>query len=200
MVPAALLSATTDSFELRTMSATPAQSNTPDASSPPAHEPQEVASTSQPQDDPAANVDQLVLDYLRQRGHGGAERALRDALGLPSPPAEVDDSSTPETQPITVSDAELRKHLVPFWKKRDKSGENALADAKVSMQGLVTGGVTTSSVAKLIENINPGGADEILSLDPTDKHEGFRDLEAWVEGSLDMYRVSTLDVCAEIFK
>lgn len=172
------------------MSATPAQSNTPDAPSPPVAEPQETSSAPAAQD-AAANVDQLVLDYLRQRGHGGAERALRDALGLPSPPAEAeDDAAAAEAQPVTVSEAELRKHLVPFWKRNQKPGENALSDAKVSMQSLVTGGVTAPSVAKLIENINPGGADEILSLDPTDKHEGFQDLEDWVEGSLDMYRVS----------
>ena len=179
------------------MSATPAQSNSPDAQSPPSTEPPQE--TAPQQEDGEPNVDQMVLDYLRHRGHGGAERALRDSLGLPSPPAEDDsvaEASTSESQQQVVSDAELRKHLVPFWERRDKPGENALTDPKVTMQSLLSGGVTTPSVAKLIETINPGGADEILSLDPTDKHEGFRDLESWVEGSLDMYRVSELEFCS----
>jgi hypothetical protein len=33
------------------------------------------------------------------------------------------------------------------------------------------------------------GADEILAADPGDKQRGFRELESWVDGSLDMYRV-----------
>ncbi|KAH8120268.1 TFIID and SAGA subunit [Phellopilus nigrolimitatus] len=144
----------------------------------------------------------MVLDYLRQRGHGGAERALREALGLPSPPADEegkDDNIGSEPPQTTVSDAELRKHLVPFWQKKDKPSENVLADAKVTMQSLLSGGVTTPSVAQLLETIGPGGADEILSLDPTDKHEGFRDLETWVEGSLDMYRPEFRPILFPIF-
>ena len=41
-------------------------------------------------------------------------------------------------------------------------------------------------------------SDEILSLDPTDRHEGFKDLENWVEGSLDMYRVRA--ACRQLLK
>ncbi|EJD04005.1 TFIID and SAGA subunit [Fomitiporia mediterranea MF3/22] len=141
----------------------------------------------------------MVLDFLRQRGHADAERALREALGLPSPPTDSDANASPEPAQPTVSDAELRKHLVPFWQKNDKPGENALADAKVTMQSLKSGGVTTPSVSQLLETIKPGGADEILSLDPTDKHEGFRDLETWVDGSLDMYRPEFRPILFPIF-
>lgn len=174
-----------------TMSAaTPAPSNPPSSSPSPADPPEQDNAA---QND-SANVDQMVLTYLQQRGYDGAVRAFRDSLGLPSPPAESADkesSEDTETAPITVSDIELRKHLVPFWQKKDKPGENALADAKVTMQSLLTSGVTTPNVAHLLETINPGGADEIFSVDPTDKHEGYRELEVWVEGSLDMYRVSS---------
>jgi len=130
----------------------------------------------------------MILEYLHKRGHKNAEQALRDALNLPAnehPEAEA-------SEPVqTVSDEELRKHLVPFWEKKEGSGDNALSDGDITMQSLLTGGVTAPNVTKLLESIGPGGADEILSLDPTDRHEGFRDLEAWVDGSLDMYRVRT---------
>ncbi|KAI5123609.1 hypothetical protein M0805_003425 [Coniferiporia weirii] len=178
--------------------ATPAPSNPPSDSPSPSNA---QAQDAGPQNG-STNVDQMVLNYLKQRGHSGAERALRDALGLPSPPADddvKDDSLSSDPPQKTVSDAELRKHLVPFWQKKDKPGENAFADAKVTMQSLLTGGVTTQSVADLIETIGPGGADEILSLDPTDKHEGFRDLETWVEGSLDMYRPEFRPILFPIF-
>lgn len=123
----------------------------------------------------------MILEYLRKRGHKNAEQALREAL-------EDGGAEASETV-VTVSDEELRKHLVPFWEKKEGSGDNALSDGDITMQSLLTGGVTAPSVTKLLESIGPGGADEILSLDPTDRHEGFRDLEAWVDGSLDMYRV-----------
>lgn len=170
--------------------ATPAPSNAPSDPASPAVQ-LAVTREAQPAQNDMKNLDSLVVSYLRQRGHKGAERALREALGLPSPPPEggEDDRESAEPPQKTVSDAELRKHLVPFWQKKDGSGENLLADSDVAMQSLMTGGVTTTSVASLLKVIGPGGADEILSLDPTDKHEGFRDLENWVEGSLDMYRV-----------
>lgn len=177
--------------------ATPAPSIPPSSSPSPSNPPEQDNATStvtEAQNDTGTtNVDQMVLNYLQQRGHSDAVRALQNALGLPSPPAEgaeTEAAESTETAPVTVSDAELRKHLVPFWQKKDKPGENALADAKVTMQSLLTGGVTTPNVAHLLETIGPGGADEILSVDPTDKHEGYRELEVWVEGSLDMYRVS----------
>lgn len=165
--------------------ATPAPSNNSSDS------PSPVNPTSQetsPQN--VTSTDQMILTYLRDRGHRGAERALRHALNLPFDEGESSKGEKVEPPQTTVSDVELRKHLVPFWQKKDRpTGENALADANLTMQSLLTSGVTTPSVASLLASIGPGGADEILSLDPTDKHEGFRDLEAWVDGSLDMYRV-----------
>lgn len=170
--------------------ATPAPSNPASDHSSPAPPPQQDAA------DGSLSTDQMVLEYLRKRGHSSIERSLREALNLPSPVStdenKDDDTSEGATAKPTVSDAELRKHLVPFWEKKGRASENALADASFTMQSLLTGGVTTPSVASLLSNIGPGGADEILSLDPTDRHEGFRDLEAWVDGSLDMYRVCIL--------
>ena len=136
-------------------------------------------------------VEQMILEYLRRRGHKNAEQALRDALNLPPLEQQTEDGEGEPSEPVrtTVSEEELRKHLVPFWEKKEGSGDNALSDGDLTMQSFLTGGVTAPSVTKLLESIGPGGADEILSLDPTDRHEGFRDLEAWVDGSLDMYRV-----------
>jgi transcription initiation factor TFIID subunit 5 len=130
------------------------------------------------------------LTYLRERGHRNAERALREALNLH--PTE-DDGNWGDSAQITVSESELRKHLVPFWQKKDRPpGENLFADPNLTLQALLTSGAAPNpTVAGLLASIGAGGlgADEILSLDPADKHEGFRDLEAWVDGSLDMYRV-----------
>lgn len=48
-------------------------------------------------------------------------------------------------------------------------------------------------LSKLLASLDAAGAEEILSLDPSDRAEGFRDLESWVDGSLDMYRVSIFE-------
>lgn len=159
--------------------ATPAPSNPPSQPSSPINE-DNMQQFDVEQEKPP-EVERMILEYLRKRGHKNAEQALREAL-------EDGGAEASETV-VTVSDEELRKHLVPFWEKKEGSGDNALSDGDITMQSLLTGGVTAPSVTKLLESIGPGGADEILSLDPTDRHEGFRDLEAWVDGSLDMYRV-----------
>ncbi|KAJ3552076.1 hypothetical protein NM688_g4350 [Phlebia brevispora] len=56
-----------------------------------------------------------------------------------------------------------------------------------------------ANIQSLIASIGPVGAEEILSLDPTDKQEGFRELEAWVDGSLDMYRPEFRPILFPIF-
>ena len=73
----------------------------------------------------------------------------------------------------------------------DKQGENALKDTPGVLQELASTGAS-SNIQTLLKNVGSVGADEVLSLDPGDKQEGFRELESWVEGSLDMYRVSYL--------
>nr|GAT44129.1 TFIID and SAGA subunit [Mycena chlorophos] len=56
-----------------------------------------------------------------------------------------------------------------------------------------------TNIQSLLANIGPVGAEDILSLDPTDKQEGFRELEAWVDGSLDMYRPEFRPILFPIF-
>jgi transcription initiation factor TFIID subunit 5 len=180
--------------------ATPAPSNPPSEPSPPPNA--NTAATETTTND-AASTEQLIIEYLRSRGHRNAERALREALNLPASGGEdskESDSEASQEIQTTVSDAELRKHLVPFFQRKDRpAGENALTDASLTLQSLQSSAVTSPTVSALLGNIAPGGADEIISLDPTDKHEGFRDLEAWVDGSLDMYRVSPSACVLQVF-
>ncbi len=155
--------------------ATPAPSNPPSQPSSPVND-ASLQRFEVEQDKPRGANNSGVLAQAR---HKNAEQALQDALNLPA----NEHSEAEASEPVqTVSDEELRKHLVPFWEKKEGSGDNALSDGDITMQSLLTGGVTAPKVTKLLESIGPGGADEILSFDPTDRHEGFRDLEAWVHG------------------
>lgn len=145
-------------------------------------------SPSQPQE-PAVNendVDRLVLQYLRAKGHTGAEKALLD---------EIDGSSSDSrnSRPQTINAEELVKTLAVFSQNPSRPGENVLKDSSTVLSELSAMG-TSSALQALISNISSVGAEEILTEDPSDKPEGFRELVAWVEGSLDMYRVCHVSI------
>lgn len=123
-----------------------------------------------------ATTDRLVLEYLRSRGHKVPEQ---ESLG------SSDDKGK---SPVSISGEELIKKLTLFAEKPAQPGENTLKTSLGVQKELATV-VNSSNLQNLIASIGPVGAEEILSLDPNDKQEGFRELEAWVEGSLDIYRV-----------
>jgi transcription initiation factor TFIID subunit 5 len=136
-----------------------------------------------------SSIDRLVLEYLRTRGHKDAERALNESLESGS----VDESGK------TVSAEDLIKTLAVYAQKPSRPGDNVLKESANVLQELTAMG-NPPSIQNLIASLGTVGAEEILSVDPTDKEEGFRELEAWVEGSLDMYKVlqehpSAIDVC-----
>lgn len=54
-------------------------------------------------------------------------------------------------------------------------------------------------LSKLLASLDAAGAEEMLSLDPSDRAEGFGDLESWVDGSLDMYRVIYFKVLGLVY-
>ncbi|KAM6498039.1 TFIID and SAGA subunit [Amanita muscaria] len=131
-------------------------------------------------------VDRVVLEYLKSRGHTAAEKALQDEL-----------SSEDKGKQKEISAEDFISSLAVFAQK-SKTGDNALKDSSTALQELSSIG-NTANLQNLISSIGAVGAEEILSQDPTDKHEGFRDLDAWVEGSLDMYRPELRPILFPIF-
>ncbi|KAG6898060.1 hypothetical protein C0992_006538 [Termitomyces sp. T32_za158] len=158
----------------------PASSQSPAAPSP-AQEPSHNVS----------QVDRAVLEYLRSRGHNSAEKALLAELEGATP----DDKGKAAE---TIDADELVKTLAVFAHKPSRPGENVLKDSSSVLQELTAMG-NPSNIQSLISSIGSVGAEEILSLDPTDKQEGFRELEAWVDGSLDMYRPEFRPILFPIF-
>lgn len=160
--------------------ATPAAS-TPDGASPATA----TATTAAPDTSNLSATDKLVLDYLRSRGHATAEKLLKESLEAPSP---TSGTPGPSTSSNVVSPEELAKRIAVYAQKPTQPGENALRESRAVVQELGSMG-NPQDIQKLISSIGSVGAEEILSLDPTDKQEGFRELEGWVDGSLDMYKV-----------
>ncbi|KIJ68525.1 hypothetical protein HYDPIDRAFT_173223 [Hydnomerulius pinastri MD-312] len=144
------------------------------------------ASTQDPAQSATA-ADRLVLEYLRSRGHKNAEAALLEAI----------ESGTTEDGK-TVSSDELVKDLAVYAQKPSRPGENVLKDSASVLQELTTMG-NPPTIQDLIASLGTVGAEEILSVDPTDKQEGFRELESWVEGSLDMYKPEFRPILYPIF-
>lgn len=162
------------------MSAATPTASTPDVISP-------TNASSQDASQLATGLDRMVLDYLRSRGHQRAEKALQESIDAPEDKGK-------QAEPSTITSEELVRRLTVFSEKTSQPGENALKNTASILQELASVGSmgSSSNIQNLIASIGPGGAEEILSLDPTDKQEGFRELESWVDGSLDMYRVRVL--------
>lgn len=152
-----------------------------DSSSPEESSPQPTTAPDTLQN--ASTTDRLVLEYLRARGHSSAEQALLEALEN----GDQDKGKRPEV--TTMSSDEVVKKLAVYAQKPSRPGENVLKDSANVLQELTTMG-NPINIQNLLASIGNVGAEEILSLDPTDKQEGFTELEAWVDGSLDMYRVN----------
>lgn len=159
-----------------------------DTPAPSAPSPQEEESpTTTAQEPPKADVDRLVLEYLRARGFKSAEDALLES---------IDDGSEPKadgTSTTTLSSEELVQQIAVFAQKPSKPGENIFKNSGNVLTELV-GMNNPTSIHDLIASLGAIGAEDILSLDPTDKQGGFRELEAWVDGSLDMYQVRILQI------
>ncbi|KAG9222733.1 hypothetical protein CCMSSC00406_0004647 [Pleurotus cornucopiae] len=164
---------------------TPAATSQSPAASPADAPPQDAVSQN------ASQVDRVILEYLRTRGHTTAERALLESLDGSSP-----DSTSKE--PDNISAEDLIKKLAVYVQKPSRPGENVLKDSSSVLTGLSAMG-NPSNIHSLIASIGAVGAEEVLSLDPTDKQEGFRELESWVDGSLDMYRPEFRPILFPIF-
>ncbi|KAF8905507.1 TFIID and SAGA subunit [Gymnopilus junonius] len=144
--------------------------------------------------DAASNIpatDRVIMEYLRARGHTGAAKALLEEIEAASP----DDSTK---QPETVGMKEFIERLSVFAEKPSRPGDNILKDSGSVLQELGTMG-NPPNIQTLIASIGSVGAEELLSHDPTYHQEGFRELEAWVDGSLDMYRPEFRPILFPIF-
>ncbi|KIY50538.1 TFIID and SAGA subunit [Fistulina hepatica ATCC 64428] len=135
-------------------------------------------------------LDRAVVEYLRTRGHT-VSRALLDEI-------DADDAGEKGEKPGTMSVEEFVKTVAVFASKPSRPTENALTSSANVIQELSAVN-NPPSIQNLIASIGTVGAEEILAHDPTDKYGGFAELEAWVDGSLDMYRPQFRPILFPIF-
>jgi transcription initiation factor TFIID subunit 5 len=106
--------------------------------------------------------------------------------------------NTLESSPpsLTTNAVNAERMLLEYLRSRGfKRTEQAMRDELEGSDLQVNGlnpadqnGSSSAGLVKLLTNLDVKGAEDVLSLDPTDKAEGFRELESWVDGSLDMYQ------------
>ncbi|KAL9715871.1 Transcription initiation factor TFIID subunit 5 [Leucoagaricus gongylophorus] len=161
----------------------PASSQSPAAATP--------ANISQEPTNVSNIADRIVLEYLHSRGYASAEKAFKDEIDASSP-------SDKGKQPEIIPPDELVKSLAVFAQKPARATDNVLKDSSTVLSEVSSLG-NSQNIQSLLASIGSVGAEEILSLDPTDKQEGFRELEAWVDGSLDMYRPEFRPILFPIF-
>lgn len=141
---------------------------------------------------PVADTDRLVLEYLKVRGYKAAEEALSESMD------DDTSESNKASGSATIPAGELISKIAVFASKPSRPGENVFKSTPNVLEGLV-GMNNPTTIHDLIASLGAIGAEDILVSDPTDKHEGFRELEAWVEGSLDMYQVRTPIRVSQVF-
>ncbi|CAL1695610.1 unnamed protein product [Somion occarium] len=163
------------------------------AASTPGPEAASPATASQDANASASSIDRQILEYLRARGHKAAEQALLESLEQGGTPDE--NKAGPSS---TISTDDLVKKLAIITQKSTKPGDSSLKDASTVLSEMVAIG-NSVNIQNLVSSIGNVGAEDILSLDPGDKQEGYRELEAWVEGSLDMYRPEFRPILFPIF-
>lgn len=145
----------------------------------------------------------MVIEYLRKRGLKSAEQELRESLNAAGPSSSdvrpitegrTTRSRAAKSKATTVTATELVKKNAPSMPRSGADPSNILADPSASKQAvtyvvnsMVGTGLGASGLSNLINAV--GGVEDALTTGPTDRHDGFRELEAWVDGSLDMYRV-----------
>ena len=101
-----------------------------------------------------------------------------------------------------VNPMDLVKKIAPHVASSSSETGNAMSDGEQNLnllESAVASMPGTPGLAKLLASLGATGAEEALSLDPVDKAEGFRDLETWVDGSLDMYKVCSTLIARKVF-
>ncbi|KZT44566.1 WD40 repeat-like protein [Sistotremastrum suecicum HHB10207 ss-3] len=164
------------------MSASPEGTEHSDITPPPEEPAPVPQSTSRSDSDAAAN------DIISNRGFN------QDSNSPDKSDTELRRTtrSTTRAQANHVQSQDVIKAAAPFATK------NTAADTS-TVQALQAIPSTAQKLSTLLTSVAGQGAEDILSLDPSDRLEGFKDLESWVDGSLDMYRPEFRPILFPIF-
>lgn len=132
----------------------------------------------------ARQLDQLTATVLRERGWEDYAAIVESKSG-----GLV---SGIQAQP-TISSQEFVNRHVPRGGSMKAENVYDRPDVVARLHGSLSGAAGGTSKAPVPNNnltsMKEGSSSQLLMGDPLNRQEAFRDLQAWVEGSLDMYKV-----------
>ncbi|KAL1681524.1 WD40-repeat-containing domain protein [Schizophyllum commune] len=137
-------------------------------------------------------MDRIIIEYLKARGHKQASETLLKEL------QEGGSSADKGALPETLSADDLLKAIAVYAHNPARPNDNVMNSSATVLQELSRMS-NPASIQNLIASLGSVGAEEILSHEPSDKEEGFRELQNWVDGSLDMYRPQFRPILFPIF-
>lgn len=105
-------------------------------------------------------------------------------------------NSEPSSPPDVINAVNAERMLLEYLRSRGymKTEQAMREESEAGVPGTDSNITSSRSLAELLTALDVKGADDVLSLDPADKAGGFRELETWVDGSLDMYQVHRLSM------
>jgi transcription initiation factor TFIID subunit 5 len=127
-------------------------------------------------------LDQLAAQVLQERGYADIAATIQARSGGLVSGVQAQPSMTP---------ADLVNRHLP----RNKPTGDSLYDKPAAITRLATSLASESGRQRLnppnssLMEMKDAAASQLLREDPLNRQEAFRDLQAWVEGSLDMYKV-----------
>lgn len=130
---------------------------------------------------PGRMLDSLAAELLAARGFNAASGEVQSRLGglVSAVQAQV---------PMTPEDF-IQRHTPIIGQPGSNALDKSDAPSRIA-SSLAQAGIKLPASAKdSLEVLKDGSATRLLTDDPLHRQEAFRDLQAWVEGSLDMYRV-----------
>jgi transcription initiation factor TFIID subunit 5 len=114
-------------------------------------------------------------DQKDNRTDDGPRRATRSSARLQASQTQKED---------------VVKSVAPYFAKSQTDRTNVLQEPSTVADALKEIPQPQERLAQLLNAASHHGSKDILALDPTDRLTGYSELEAWVDGSLDMYKVN----------
>lgn len=125
--------------------------------------------------------------YKDKDGIQGSDKDPKDNKNDDGPRRST--RSSARLQASQTQKEDVVKSIAPFAAKTSADRSNVLQDPSTAADALKEIPQPQERQAQLLNAASHQGSTDILALDPSERLTGYSELESWVDGSLDMYKV-----------
>ena len=149
-------------------------------------------STNPPSKSPSdKGLDNGARSLLNNRGYRDTSQSVdkdpRDAKNDDVPRRST--RSSTRLQATQAQKEDIVKAISPYAARSSSDRTNILQEPSAAEEALKEIPQPQERLAQLLNAASKQGSADILALDPSDRITAYTELESWVEGSLDMYKV-----------